>query len=350
MPCDTVDVVVVGDGPAGAMAALVAIRHGARVVLAGPPASRQATAHRRIETVGHAVLQMSEWIGVTDCFSAARAGLAGTFLRNGQPANLEGADDHAVGDSWHVDRAALDMALRAHVVASGVEMQGLRLLAVAPGRDMVRCEFADGRVIRCGLLIDATGRSRSAIPRRRELLSPPLLALTGLVADRRDGAGRTITRFDSDAWGWLWQTSNCGAGYGWTALLGADLSCPPPLAAMKRQSIAGSLMQCAATWQVNLQRHPRILPVGDASGSLDPASGCGLANVLATAGLTASVVQCLGSAPSALEEAAATFHDSRITLLLGQADALSRHYADLRILQPPPEPAVSVPILSGHTC
>lgn len=92
-------------------------------------------------------------------------------------------------------------------------------------------------------------------------------------------------------------------------------------------------MHKSATWHVNLQKHPLVLPVGDAAGALDPASGLGIANALATAMAAARVAQGLSRSAETLAVEAATYHDRRIALLLRQADELSRRYADMRILQ-----------------
>jgi flavin-dependent dehydrogenase len=104
-----------------------------------------------------------------------------------------------------------------------------------------------------------------------------------------------------------------------------------------------SVAHNSATWQINLQKHPRIIPVGDAAGSLDPASGLGLASALATAISAADVVQGLSRSADALAMEAASYHNRRIALILRQADELSRRYAETGILQADPaEPTVAV--------
>lgn len=102
---------------------------------------------------------------------------------------------------------------------------------------------------------------------------------------------------------------------------------------MVRCSRPDSVKQSVATWQINLQRHPKLLQVGDAAGSLDPASGAGLANALSTAISAAEVCCSLRQSAHAQEIEAASYHDRRIAFLLQQADELSRRYSYAGILQ-----------------
>lgn len=327
----TADILVAGGGPAGCIAAIVAARSGAKVMLVSPPLSSQRGCPVRVETAGRDVLELAGRLSVREAFLSARLGDVGPFFRDGRAASLNEVDRDGLNNGWHIDRKLLDKALLSQALSIGIDVTASRARSVQDTEEAVFTVCDDGTAYQSAALIDATGRMRTGMPGQRTPLSPPLLALTGVIDDDGTLPSRRGTSFASKDWGWLWSTGDLGGCVAWTAMFGAEMKCPREVEDLKRRTRTGLLHRTTTTWLLNQSNRPRVLPVGDASGSLDPASGRGLLNALTTglmAGTIAGQITALRDAIGGVGE----YHRRRKMLILQQANELASRYAACGIL------------------
>lgn len=319
------DIVVVGGGPAGTATALACARAGLAVTLLAP--RRRLAAHAPLQSLNPLVRARLRVIGAEAALDGATVATFDT-VREGREVRPLGGTGH------HVHRGRFDAAMLEVCAAAGVDV--VTQAAVSFTDDTLgEVGCVDGRRVRGHWLVDATGRSRrlarfASIAAVR--LSSPLTAWTGLRPASHPMSRSTA--FHSDRSGWIWHAP-AGGSSTWTAL-GRDAAPPAKLHAA---SLAGSTMGSDVTWQLStaLSRASMLL-VGDAAGSLDPATGQGVLNAL-TSGIAAArtLVACV-AAPEAAPWHLARYEDwFRSGLLDGaetldamyRARAISFHAADL---------------------
>jgi flavin-dependent dehydrogenase len=297
---DRTDILVAGGGPAGCVAALALAQAGFRVALVTAP-RRPAV----VEGLSARVVRFLDQPG----YQRTRATLGPSIRReaswNGRAtsANLE----------WVVERAAFDRALLYDVRAAGIQVAiaPLRGLRYADGEWQAE---AGGRAYRAGFLVEARGRR--APGRRRH--GPPAIALAqswgGLAA-----AARTAVAPFEGGFAWL---ATAGDGRGSLQLVTA----PPghaaralPLAAVPA---AGTWLEggrpCspvaarhAGTSRAEAPLEPARIRIGDAALALDPLSGHGVFEAIASATAAVPVVTTLLRRPADAPLARA-FYEERV--------------------------------------
>lgn len=333
MKSNTVDVIVVGAGPSGCAAAAALHRLGLRIALCDGRVNGAPATGQRIESIGSQAQLAADSIGLGACFELARVGTAESIARDGQADQFDWQPKGDIAAYHHVNRNLLDDELRSQVSKLDGGVVRARLRRFASAADTVHCELTNGQRIVAKLLVDATGRGRSAVPNSLRPLSPPLMAWTGATLIENGPRVTTITSFSSRPFGWIWETGRCGDASYWTALSAADRPVPNPILTLSEKSIKGTVTRRAMTWQINTLEHPLILPVGDAAGSIDPASGLGLANSFAMAISAARAAHALVTERLTGQQKVLQYHEQRVALLLAQADELSQRYAERGILQ-----------------
>ncbi len=259
---DEYDIAVIGDGPAGAAAAIIGARAGLRILLVGR--LRASDGEAIDESVHPGCLVLLRRLGVTQLPSlGAFPGITvgGVF----QPF---GADEAGPWLGAHLDRRALDMSLRAQAEAVGaVARSGIFEVERADGG--FRLMLGAEPVASARRLIDATGRSswlRRRFNLRARRLSVPLLAWRGRGrSDQPEGAPAT---FDYTPQGWRWRASLRGGVATWTEVRRAEARRATPAPAGRPTSVTWRLTRPAAG--------PGWCLAGDAAGALDPASGAGI--------------------------------------------------------------------------
>ncbi len=276
----SVDVVVVGGGPAGCIAARRLAAQGARVVLyAG------ATIPGR-EGVSHRARELLE----DEDPDTAMQALCGPVARGGQWGNGRAV----VGSEWLVDRTALATGLRRAALAAGVELRSGIVNRIEQRALGVGVESLAAGPCQARLLIDARGRRA---PARRG----PVLAATGqaFVTHAPVQSGTAIYPF---AQGWCWLITEPGTA--WVQLTGTvrAIRSGTLLGAARAQiaPLAGALQGALPSGPATIrpahaslgQRSPNLARwrVGDAAFAPDPLSGQGIYEAVRGARLIATAV------------------------------------------------------------
>lgn len=338
----TVDAVVVGGGPAGALTAALLAKRGRRVVLLErSPAYRWRAcgvfaSPAAVDMLRKAGLEEADIARIARPIPAMRVETAaGTSFRL-----TYGDDGQFVASAVGFDRSALDPLLVDLAAASGVVVRlGETVTSVEEGRVML----AGGVSIRAAIIVGADGL-RSVVARSFGVDRParlaPRVGLTFHVTDQRP-EGRDDARivlFDGGYVGlapvpgrrvnvgivlggpWLERLRREGAKATVGAVLGAVAPAPnDPVdwsTATRCDSIEG-----ASPLGVRAERRAGRgwLLVGDAAGFLDPFTGEGLHRALMSASLAAAAVN------RALDgdAAALTAYDRAMTARFRSKDVLS---------------------------
>jgi len=307
----TVDVVVVGAGPAGTAAAITAAEHGLSVVCV------DKADFPRDKTCGDGLtanaLRLLERLGV----SAADLDAAGpVFLREtvlvspgGRQVVLPMPTDGA--HAAVVTRRALDATLVGVARRRGVDVrEGWAIEQLRPNADAIRLTFADGNVLEASHVIAADGHW-STVRRALEPDAPRDLGEWHAVRQYFDGVDdtRLWVFFERDllpgyAWVFPLPGGRANVGYG---VLRADGRrgralkelWPDLLARPVLRDVLGPNAQPAEpvrAWPIPTHYDParlvrgRVLFAGDAAGVVDPMTGEGIAQAIETGMLAAEAI------------------------------------------------------------
>ena len=292
----TVDVVVVGGGPAGAAAALWCARRGLQVVLLE---RERFPRHRPGETLPPGVEPLFDQLGVAGAIGRAEfARHAGTWVTWSGTRRFDafGADEAGPWRGFQAPRDRLDGTLLDAAVEAGVEVrQPCR--AVEPVLDagrVVGVATGEGRIA-AGWVVDAGG-GRHWLARRLEIgirrASPRLIARYGY------GRGEGLELGDcpeivADAAGWTWTARIAPGLFHWTRLSfdGRDADGTSPPAAFAGLEAVGRPRGADVSWRmVERPAGPGYICVGDAACVLDPAASHGVLKAIMSGMMAAHVI------------------------------------------------------------
>jgi flavin-dependent dehydrogenase len=298
--CSSYEVLVIGGGPAGAVAALCIARLGWKVALLEATAGDIA---RYGETLPPECNPLLRSLGLWDAFQRSAPlespGIV-SYWGQGTPAQQDFLQN-AHGTGWHVDRVRFDAELCAEAVRAGVTiLRGARVASIIRQGGWWRCSGITARFV-----VDATGRNGlrlgSAAPRE---IDGNLLVLVRRLShpSGRPSDLRTQIVAVPSGW-WYWAPVPAGDsvamfftnfdGYGdarrlaprecvQTAPVIATLISSAPILESRWISASSSLRKslCGDGW----------IAVGDSASSYDPISGQGIHKAIRHAGRAAESV------------------------------------------------------------
>jgi flavin-dependent dehydrogenase len=298
---DRTDILVAGGGPAGCVAALGLARAGFAVALATVPRRPAVT-----EGLSARVVRFLEQPG----YERARTALGPTVRRE---ASWNGGTTTANAE-WVVEREVFDRCLLEDVRAAGVRV------AIAPLHGLRRSDgewhaHATGPAWRARFLVEARGR-RAPGQRRH---GPPAIALAQAWSGLQPAAATAIAPF---AGGFAWfATAGNGRGSlqlvvapaGRSASLTALLAALPPAREWLGDGTSCSPVSVrhAGTSRAQAPLEPGRIRIGDAALALDPLSGHGVFEALASATAAVPVVSTLLRRPGDAALARA-FYEERV--------------------------------------
>jgi flavin-dependent dehydrogenase len=203
----SVDVVVLGDGPAGCVAALTLAENGARVALLGRR-HRASAAHW-----GQCLpAQGWTWMRALGLAAAFRTGPHLPIVANRSAWSNDRIETEDLirgphGHSWMLDRDAFDRLLRDAAIAKGALHRRLYGRVRLEATDGWRLRFRDGDrawVLNADFAIDAGGRAANLALRygARRRSDDRLVALIGCYDGQQDDVDQTtlIEAFDQGWW------------------------------------------------------------------------------------------------------------------------------------------------------
>jgi len=296
------DVVIFGNGPAGAAAALALARKGLTVaVLAKAQSSRPKVG----ETVSPAIMRPLSHLGLWESFATAgHAAAPGTVVIWGRARAYENEFIlNPYGPGWHLDRARFDSMLIDAAAAGGAdiyEAAAADCVRADGGAWSVRLMQAPVESLTAHWAVDATGRSawlakRQGAKRRRV---DRLVSLIRFATISSGHEPRTL--LESCAAGW-WYAAVLPAGRVVAAYFTDSDLLPRGVLqrhqlwseALARTQLISTIMPAAAATPLSIAAacSGNLIPcggenwlaIGDAAQSWDPLSGRGIEKALASA-------------------------------------------------------------------
>lgn len=274
-----VDATVLGAGPAGAAAALGLRRLGYRVAILG---RARAAAMEGLSARTLARLTAAQLHAAAACAPMSSPRIAAWAGRHATP-----------GAEFLVERAVFDRALGVDLAAAGIPVMDLSVISVTPDPSGFRIATAGG-VIRSRAVLEARGR----LARRADECGPRLVAWIERCRSVESGMrGSAVVALDD---GWCWLAADgagalqrqfvCAARRRYTAAelrerLDAASAAVPELDFSTRSAtlIDRVRARAAVARFSHPARVPGILRVGDAALAMDPLSGQGVHEALASA-------------------------------------------------------------------
>lgn len=311
----TVDIAVVGAGPAGASIAIGLARLGFHVALVSSP--------RRYSGM--------EGISARTCTGLRHAGLHEALATVGDfvPRQVVwGSDGGALNGEHLVWRPAFDVALLADARTAGVEVYPARVATQVASNDGCHLALAfpggDTGTLRADYLVDARGRSA---PRRgsRRVAGPATLSLTSEIAPVATRTpGTRVVSFDN---GWAWMCDAPDRGFVQVTMDAASVALPPrcsldawfrdvlcgvpaAVAWLNGRDLRGAVRARGSTSLLHRQLFSAgAVRAGDAAMAVDPLSGNGIFQALSSAMLLPAVINTLDKRPASAALATGFYRD-----------------------------------------
>jgi flavin-dependent dehydrogenase len=287
-------VCVVGDGPAGAAAAIAALQTGAEVTIFGTGSLLRQGTLERIDARARFALETLELLGpvtkhAVPCTGVVSRWAADTFVERSSMVE-------AGGSGWIVDRSRFDPFLLSIAIARGARLvrHRARSIEFCSGSVTVRSDFG---VEHADDVVTATGRGANSLGASASVVREERLALSVVLPDGVICELGNQLLIDHDEWGW-WSALSDGettnvtyytdpallpngphrVRHGWDRACGSRPRWLP--------SVASTLVPRTRSSRVStpaLPIEPRVQLVGDAALSVDPLSGHGLTLAFETA-------------------------------------------------------------------
>jgi menaquinone-9 beta-reductase len=317
-----VDITIAGGGPAGCIAALglVGLRHRVRLI----------TRARRpsVEGLSERVLRALEASGCRRALAAV-----GPAVR--REASWSGATT-AANQEWVVARERFDAALLEDTATAGVEVVDGRIIKIDRTGDRWQAETGDGQRWSSGFLVEARGRPAPG----RRVRGPATTAL-GRLFEGVPARARTAVAGFGRGWAWYASTGD-GAGAMHVVLSAAEpLPKRPALPVLFEglldeigparhwlgagQAVGEVFARHADASRANAPVEHRLIRIGDAALAMDPLSGHGVFEAIASATAAVAVINTILRRPDDAGLAKA-FYDERVHLAFERFARIGRDF------------------------
>lgn len=341
------EVVVVGGGPAGAVAALVLARRGVSVTVLE---SRAAPERKVGECLPPNLSPLLRHLGLEDLLlrDGHLRSLGNRFVwgspRTGERPFLAGTQ----GDGWHVNRLVFESRLAERARDAGAEWSwGRRFARCERSGTGWRLEMEDGETLAAGFVADATGRT-ARLARRlgaRRVRYDRLVGVTTLLESLTPDAD-TYTLVEAVPEGWWYSALLSDGRLAVAFMTDGDLLDPELregdglLRALKRTEATRARVE---SHRYTLEEPPRVLPaetsrldtiagdgwlaLGDAAAAYDPLSSHGIGSAMGSGFYAGNAIaDLLAGKP----EAGAAYLDVMQRSYGACLDLQRRHYAQER--------------------
>ncbi len=294
------DMAIAGGGPAGAVAACLLARAGARVALV-----EGGRAPDRLEGLSPRLMEILAGLNLP------REGVGPAAPRKAAWGALPAAPNR----EHVVDRRAFDAALRAAAADAGAHLVAGAVARAEAGR----IRLADGREVEAGLVFEARGRRAPAGPRR--LRGPATVAIAGWTGAAGEGGA-----IEAKAEGWVWRAANVAGG--WTQIVADAEEAKAGAAALWARLTDAPfperpLIRAAEPRLLAPRLDPALPRLGDAAAAMDPLSGHGLFWAVSSALAAQPLARALLDGEVAL---AARFHEARIAAAFFRQARIGRDF------------------------
>lgn len=298
----TIEVIVIGSGPAGCAAAAICHNAGLKVLMitqATKPVEVAPLSPGPLESIHPGVSSLLEKIGAQGVEHLAARATYNGINANGNYTSL-GGDENGNWQGLHIDRQVFNAQLLRKTMDHEVPIHFNETVEeFITNQERITGIKTNSGELYATYIIDASGKKSIAgkkLNLNRKFFSPPLLCWTGI------SGGITSYPFDPhtayfipglDEWTWLapQPPDRCS----WTRLSmkgEKSLSTPDVL---KDYPVIGEVLADNMRWRMYQPMcREGIVLCGDAAGILDPAAGQGIFNALGSGIMAANaVVSCL---------------------------------------------------------
>ena len=295
------DVIIIGAGPAGSVAAICCRQYGLHTLLITGKAKNTSAADNEAhpsESIHPGVLSLLSQLNAAHCVELASKGCYEGITVNNEFHPL-GNDENGAWQGQHINRLVFDAALLQTAVEKGVDVMNEEVSDLLNDGDRITGVITkSGEQITAKYSIDASGHKRFAGKKllfRESFFSPPLVVWTGLSRSVPPGSFLTekkATQFIPHAKGWTWLAPESSGGCTWTKLeiKGQQKFLPP--VELQADTEDSKIIKSNRRWALfRPVCKEGILLCGDAAGIIDPAAGQGILNAVISASRAAKTIK-----------------------------------------------------------
>jgi len=323
----TLDVLVIGAGPAGCAAARLLAQCGHQVLMIDRPAGDR---HALAESIPPSAQRVLSALGMRNAVDAAgfEPWLGNTVWWGLSAARVEAFAPGEAG--YQVERGRFDALLRTLAAEAGVHIRSGRVHDVDPGVSATIDSAGQTHIVTARFMLDCSGRA--GVIARKGLrvadTSHRTVALAGIWRAAQpwpdEQRGHTLVASHADGWAWSVPTapdtryvtvmvdperSHLTRGASSVEVYRAELAKVTPFTPFlnSAEPVDGPWGADASLYGTRRHAGPGFLLVGDAASFIDPLSSFGVKKALASGWLAAITANTVLTTPGMTEEAMSFF-------------------------------------------